>query len=209
MLAPVYQLLFGQNKSCIPSLELTEDQITISYKTYKVDNQFDMQEISDQQLAPGQTFSVFQRLLTSKVNFISVASISHGRQGTQAVPHVMVLDTYDQDQDLLIFKNTYNDPNSGQTKRFTINRTHPDAPKELYFVHIETPHECIENSELENIEPKRRKMDVDICDWDFRKDKSTRKRLNGRIIERDEFSGEVLESFGYRFFDTSSEILWV
>ena len=49
----------------------------------------------------------------------------------------MVLDTYNQDQDLLIFKNTYNNPNDGQPKKFTINRTHPNAPEELYFVHIE------------------------------------------------------------------------
>ena len=49
----------------------------------------------------------------------------------------MVLDTYDPDQDLLIFKNTYDDEQSGQPKRFKIKRTDPNAPKELFFVHIE------------------------------------------------------------------------
>ena len=49
----------------------------------------------------------------------------------------MVLDTYDKDQDLLIFKNTYDDPNGGQPKKFKIKRTHPNAPEELFFVHID------------------------------------------------------------------------
>ena len=49
----------------------------------------------------------------------------------------MVLDTYDKDQDMFIFKNTYNDPTAGQPKKFKIKRTHPNAPEELYFVHIE------------------------------------------------------------------------
>ena len=57
MLAPIYQLLFGQNNGGPfreqPSLELTEDQITISYKTYKTDNPSHMQEIVDQKLAAG------------------------------------------------------------------------------------------------------------------------------------------------------------
>ena len=49
----------------------------------------------------------------------------------------MVLDTYDQGKDLLIFKNTYDNPNGGQPKRVTIKRTDSNAPKELFFVHIE------------------------------------------------------------------------
>ena len=47
----------------------------------------------------------------------------------------MVLDTYDQNRDVLIFKNTYDQ--NGQSKKFEIARTHPNAPEELYFVHIE------------------------------------------------------------------------
>ena len=62
--------------------------------------------------------------------------IAHGRQGNQADSHTMVLDTYDRDNDLLIFKNTYDDE-SGQTKKFTIQRTDSNAPEELFFVHIE------------------------------------------------------------------------
>ena len=50
MLAPIYKLLFGDSYY---TLCLTEDQVTISYKTYKADNQADMQKIIDQQLAPG------------------------------------------------------------------------------------------------------------------------------------------------------------
>ena len=49
----------------------------------------------------------------------------------------MVLDTYDPVQDMLIFKNTYDDESGGQPKKFKIERTHPNAPEELYFVHIE------------------------------------------------------------------------
>ena len=64
MLAPVYQLLFGQIDSVdyqkydlkTKSLALTEDQITISYKTYKADKPSDMREITDK-LAPGEKFT--------------------------------------------------------------------------------------------------------------------------------------------------------
>ena len=48
MLAPVYELLFGKW-----SLLLTEDQISITYKTYKTDEAADLQEIINQKLAPG------------------------------------------------------------------------------------------------------------------------------------------------------------
>ena len=47
----------------------------------------------------------------------------------------MVLDSFDQD--MLIFKNTYDNPNKGLVKSFEIERTNPNAPTELYFVHIE------------------------------------------------------------------------
>ena len=53
MLAPVYKLFFGQNKEWIQSLELTEDQISITYKTYKTNKAADLQEIINQKLAPG------------------------------------------------------------------------------------------------------------------------------------------------------------
>ena len=49
----------------------------------------------------------------------------------------MVLDTYDQNKDVLIFKNTHNDQQNGQPKKLEISRTHPNAPQEFYFVHIE------------------------------------------------------------------------
>ena len=50
----------------------------------------------------------------------------------------MVLDNYDSDRDVLIFKNTYDNPENGQPTKIEIERTHRNAPKELYFVHIET-----------------------------------------------------------------------
>ena len=59
MLAPIYQLLFGKHDDELyskRSLELTEDQIRITYKTYKADSHADMQEIIDQKLAPGKKF---------------------------------------------------------------------------------------------------------------------------------------------------------
>ena len=59
MLAPVYELLFGQNKPDIlitNSLELTEDQIIISYETYKSDKPSDMKKITENRLAPGEKF---------------------------------------------------------------------------------------------------------------------------------------------------------
>ena len=49
----------------------------------------------------------------------------------------MVLDTYESNKDMFIFKNTYDDPSNGLTKQFKIKRTDPNAPKELFFVHIE------------------------------------------------------------------------
>lgn len=49
----------------------------------------------------------------------------------------MVLDTYDKDNDVLIFKNTYDDPENGQTKQIKVRRTDPNTPEELYFVHLQ------------------------------------------------------------------------
>ena len=60
MLYPIYQLLFGEHGEYSweePFLELTEDHITISYKTYKSADEADMQAILDQKLAPGITIS--------------------------------------------------------------------------------------------------------------------------------------------------------
>ena len=49
----------------------------------------------------------------------------------------MVLDKFDKVNDKLIFKNTQDDPQNGQPKRFEIQRTDSNAPEELYFVHIQ------------------------------------------------------------------------
>ena len=48
-----------------------------------------------------------------------------------------LLDTYDKNRDVLIFKNTYDNPESGQPKKYEIARNRPNAPQELYFVHIQ------------------------------------------------------------------------
>ena len=103
-----------------PSLELTEDQVEITYKTYISDDPDDMQAIIDQKLAP-------------------VGAVLQGHQGQDQVAHAMVLDTYDPDRDVLVFKNTYDEPASGQPKKIEIERTDRNAPEELYFVHIEVP----------------------------------------------------------------------
>ena len=57
MLYPIYQLLFGKydNLYSGPSLELTEDQVAVSYKTYKSNDENDMQAIIDDKLTPGIT----------------------------------------------------------------------------------------------------------------------------------------------------------
>ena len=49
----------------------------------------------------------------------------------------MVLDTYDEERDLFIFKNTYDDEKKGKQKKLEIQRTDPKAPEEFYFVHID------------------------------------------------------------------------
>ena len=47
----------------------------------------------------------------------------------------MVLDTFDPESDMLIFKNTYDQ--EGQEKKIQVSRSDPNAPEELFFVHIE------------------------------------------------------------------------
>ena len=67
---------------------------------------------------------------------ISVAGVLHGHNGQDEVSHAMVLDTFDADNDKLIFKNTYDQ--EGQPKKVEISRTDPNAPELLLFVHIES-----------------------------------------------------------------------
>ena len=57
MIFPIYQLLFGKHEKenwKQPSLELVQGQVAISYKTYKSDDENDMQGIIDQKLTPGR-----------------------------------------------------------------------------------------------------------------------------------------------------------
>ena len=133
MLAPIYDLLFDKHESWLkPSLELTEDQIVTCYETYESDDAAGMKAIIDEKLTPG--------ILINKLSIsikLSVASILQGHQGQPEISHAMVLDNFDKDNDMLIFKNTFDDPESGQPKHFKIGRTDQNAPDELYFVHIE------------------------------------------------------------------------
>ena len=59
----------------------------------------------------------------------------YGHDGQDEVSHAMVLDKFDRENDKLIFKNTYDQ--EGQPKKVEVDRTHTNAPKELFFVHIE------------------------------------------------------------------------
>ena len=49
----------------------------------------------------------------------------------------MVLDTYQQSQELFVYKNTHDDEINGQPKQFKIRRDDQNAPEEFLFVHIE------------------------------------------------------------------------
>ena len=65
----------------------------------------------------------------------------------------MVLDHYDQDRDVLVFKNTYDDPVNGQPMNFEVGRTSANAPEELYFVHIEV-------RDLENLPSQQQRAEM-------------------------------------------------
>ena len=65
----------------------------------------------------------------------------------------MVLDHYDPDGDLFVFKNTYDDPAGGQPKHFEVGRTAQNAPDELYFVHIEV-------RDLENLPSQQQRAET-------------------------------------------------
>ena len=54
-----------------------------------------------------------------------------------SVSHAMVLDVYDKDRDMLVFKNTFDSEKTGKPEKFEIERTDPNAPNEFYFVHID------------------------------------------------------------------------
>ena len=126
MLVPVYQLLFG-----LDNLALTSDQVDVHYITYSSDDLSDMQTISAHKLTPGK---VTVKELKHEINSFSVASVESGHNGQE---HAMVLDNFDRNRNVFVFKNTYDDPSYGQPKKFEIKRTDPNAPKNLYFVHIE------------------------------------------------------------------------
>ena len=59
MIAPIYRLLFDYY-----FLTLTEDQVAISYKTYKSSNEKDRQTIVDQKLTPGILTKKLRNLFT-------------------------------------------------------------------------------------------------------------------------------------------------
>ena len=106
---------------------MSEQEVSVWYETYKNDVD-DLHSIINRELAPGIHSHMMQ------IKTVSVASVGHPDNN---IHHAMVLDTYDQRRDVLIFKNTYNDPDNGWPKKYKIARTHENAPTVFYFVHIE------------------------------------------------------------------------
>ena len=98
-----------------------------------------------------------------ELNWVLVASITLDYSG-QAAEHAMVLDYYDIDRDMLIFKNTYDDPQSGLTKKYEIMRTDTNAPEELYFVHFEIRDMATLPSQQQREANKRRELEAKIRD---------------------------------------------
>ena len=59
MMYPIYQLLFGKHSDYDPaSLELTENDVAISYKVYKSGKAADRQAIIDGSLTPGRATKI-------------------------------------------------------------------------------------------------------------------------------------------------------
>ena len=92
MLQPIFKFLFHDSY-----LSLSKNQVFLCYKTYKSNDLNHMRAISDQKPAPGNDFSS-----SCHSNLFSVASVAFGHPGRE-VEHAMVLDTYDQNRDVLIF----------------------------------------------------------------------------------------------------------
>ena len=74
----------------------------------------------------------------------------------------MVLDTYDREQDVLIFKNTYDYPSVGLPKKIEIKRTDPNVQRELYFVHIEI-------QDMDNLPSQDERMANKLAEFEARK----------------------------------------
>ena len=74
----------------------------------------------------------------------------------------MVLDTFDEEADMLIFKNTYDQ--DGQSKQVKVSLHDPNTPEELYFVHLEIkdmdslPSQAEREQNLEEPKQKRRRQ---------------------------------------------------
>ena len=79
-----------------------------------------------------QTITVYISNLHKLTALSSVASVAHGHG---QISHAMVLDTFDQENNTFIFKNTFD--HEGKTKQVKIKRTDSNLPKEFYFVHIQ------------------------------------------------------------------------
>ena len=77
-------------------------------------------------------FRQHHSFITKVITLVAAVGTDQGE-----ISHAMVLDNFDSDRDLLIFKNTYDSAETGQPKKFEIQRSHPNAPEEFYFVHIE------------------------------------------------------------------------
>ena len=91
-----------------------------------------------------------------------VASVSHDQHGS----HAMVLDTYKPDEELFIFKNTYNDEIKGQPKQFEIGQNDENAPEELFFVHIDVPD--MDNLPSQDQREEKKKAELELKEISFK-----------------------------------------
>ena len=99
----------------------------------------------------------------------------------------MVLDTYDPVQDMLIFKNTYDDESSGQPKKFKIERNHPNAPEELYFVHIEI--RDVENLPSQEQREADKKEEMKKKKLFYQSSGESKIYISGKIFDLDDIKG--------------------
>ena len=104
------------------------------------------------------------------------------------IEHAMVLDTFDENRNTLIFKNTSNDASSGHPKKIEMCRDDPNAPRELYFVHIDIRDmSSLPNQELrkqmkfEEIEAN--KIDYATVNYDLKRKSGSPLLMNPKIAK--------------------------
>ena len=131
---PVYDFFFRTaNYLC-----LSEETVSVSYKAYRntykgtpvQQNERPIKDAIDQKLNLG--FIKFQATYCK--------SISVGNAWFEGDQHTMVLDTVanpNSENPEFIFKNTYDDEESGKYRKITIGASHANAPDVFYYVHVD------------------------------------------------------------------------